>query len=88
MELGKGEWVLSRLRDIFLEHMRSYERIFTLRCLSSDPSKIRYQLVEIAKGLLLEAKKCVLEVRKNSEQKPKRLWLRKGRGGSLKFSLC
>ena len=88
MELGKGEWVLSRLRDIFLEHMRSYERIFTLRCFSSDPSKIRYELVEIPKALLLEAKNCLLEVRKNSEQKPK-----PGYGyitdaaGNLKFSL-
>lgn len=88
MELGKGEWVLSRLRDTFLEHMRSYERIFTLRCLSSDPSKIRYELVEIPKGLLLEAKNCVLEVRKNSEQKPKPGYgYIRGAAGDLKFSL-
>ena len=71
MELGKGEWVLSRLKDLFLGHMRSYERNFTLRCLSSDPSRIRYELVEIPKPLLLEAKNCVLEVCKDSEQKPK-----------------
>lgn len=88
MELGKGEWVLSRLRDIFLEHMRSYERIFTLRFFSSDPSKIKYELVEIPKGLLLEAKNCVLEVRKNSKQKPKPGYgyVRDAAGG-LKFSL-
>lgn len=89
MAIGsEGEWVLSRLRDIFLEHMRSYERIFTLRCLSSDPSKIRYELVEIPKGLLLEAKNCVLEVRKNSEQKPKPGYgYVRDAAGDLKFSL-
>lgn len=88
MELGKGEWVLSRLRDIFLEHMRSYERIFTLRCLSSDPSRIRYELVEIPKSLLLEARNCVLEVRKDSAQKPKPGYgYVKDAAGDLKFSL-
>jgi len=88
MELGKGEWVLSRLRDIFLEHMRSYERILTLRCLSSDPSRIRYELVEIPKSLLLEARNCVLEVRKDSAQKPKPGYgYVKDAAGDLKFSL-
>ncbi len=88
MELGKGEWVLSRLRDIFLEHMRSYERIFTLRCLSSDPSRIKYELVEIPKSLLLEAQNCVLEVRKDSAQKPKPGYgYVKDAAGDLKFSL-
>ena len=88
MELGKGEWVLSRLRDIFLEHMRSYERIFTLRFFSSDPSKIKYELVEIPKGLLLEAENCVLEVRKNSKQKPKPGYgYIRDAAGSLRFSL-
>lgn len=88
MELGKGEWVLPRLRDIFLEHLRSYERIFTLRCLSSDPSRIRYELVEIPKELLLEAKGCVLEVCKGSKQKPKPGYgYIKDATGDLKFSL-
>ena len=88
MELGKGEWVLSRLRDLFLEHMRSYKRIFTLRCLSTDPSRIRYELVEIPQSLLFEAEKCVLEVRKNSGQKPKPGYgYVKDVAGHLKFSL-
>lgn len=88
MELGKGEWVLSRLRNLFLEHMQSYERIFTLRCLSSDPSKIRYELVEIPKPLLLEAKNCVLEICKDSKQKPKPGYgYVKEANGDLKFSL-
>lgn len=88
MELGKGEWVLSRLRDVFLEHMQSYERIFTLRCLSSDPSGIKYELVEIPKQLLLEATNCVFEVRKMSKQKPKPGYgYVKKADGTLKFSL-
>lgn len=88
MELGKGEWVLSRLRDAFLEHLQSYERIFTLRCLSSDPSRIKYELVEIPKGLLLEAKTCTLEVCKDSKQKPKPGYgYIKDSAGDFKFSL-
>ena len=88
MELGKGEWVLSRLRDSFLEHLQSYERIFTLRCLDTNPSRIRYELVEIPKSLLLEAKNCVLAPCKDSEQKPKPGYgYIKGTAGNLKFSL-
>lgn len=88
MELGKGEWVLTRLRDSFLEHLRSYDRILTLRCLSSAPSKIRYELVEIPKSLLLEARNCELEVRKDSKQKPKPGYGHvKNVAGDLKFSL-
>ena len=47
MELGKGEWKLTLLRDLFLEHMQSYERIFTLRCLDADPAHVSYELVEV-----------------------------------------
>jgi type II restriction enzyme len=71
MELGKGEWKLPLLRDRFLEHMRSYERIFTLRCLDTDPTKVRYELVEIPKALMLEASNCQLEVCEDSRQNPK-----------------
>ncbi len=88
MELGKGEWVLSRLRDLFLGHMQSYDRIFTLRYFSSDPSRIRYELVEIPKQLLLKAKNCVFEVCKKSKQKPKPGYgYVKEAGGDLEFSL-
>ena len=88
MELGKGEWVLSRLRDAFLEHMQSYERIFTLRCLNADPSRTRYELIEIPKSLLLEARNCVLAVCKDSRQKPKPGYgYVKDAAGNLKFSL-
>lgn len=88
MELGKGAWELPLLRDSFLTHMHSYDRIFTLRCLSSDAARIRYELVEIPKALLLEAEHCELEVREASRQSPK-----PGYGhvrdaeGNLKFSL-
>jgi len=70
MELGRGEWKLPRLLDLFLEHMQSYDRIFTLRRLKDDGAKIRYELVEIPKALLLEAANCELEVRANSRQDP------------------
>lgn len=71
MELGKGEWNLPKLRDSFFDHMRSYERIFTLRCLSSKAPHYFYELVEIPKALLLEAANCKFEVMKRSPQKPK-----------------
>jgi len=88
MELGKGEWVLTKLRDAFLEHMKSYERIFTLRCLNAGPTTYSYELVEIPKALLLEASHCRLETRNDSKQNPK-----PGYGyvndahGNLKFAL-
>ena len=66
MELGRGEWKLPLLRDVFLEHMQSYERIFTLRRLKNAGVKIRYELVEIPKPLLLEAANCELAVRTKS----------------------
>lgn len=71
MELGRGEWELPLLLDLFIEHMKSYARIFTLRRLKDDGSKIRYELVEIPKALLLEAANCELEVCANSRQNPK-----------------
>jgi hypothetical protein len=71
MELGKGAWDLPLLRDLFLGHMEKYERIFTLRCLSADPAKVHYELVEIPKSLMLEAKYCDLQVSENSRQLPK-----------------
>lgn len=88
MELGRGAWELSLLRDAFLEHMESYDRIFTLRCLSAVPTNVRYELVEIPKALFMEAASCVFEVKEDSRQNPK-----PGYGyvrdstGLLKFSL-
>jgi hypothetical protein len=71
MELGKGEWKLPLLLQMFLEHMQSYERIFTLRCLDAAPAHVSYELVEIPKALMLEASNCHLEVREGSRQNPK-----------------
>jgi type II restriction enzyme len=73
MELGKGKWpsrasAMGRLRDMFLDHMRSYERIFTLRCLSRDPTHWRYELVEIPKALLQKAAQGRLEVCAKTKQ--------------------
>lgn len=88
MELGKGEWELPLLQKLFLEHMRSYERIFTLRCLDTDPAQVRYELVEIPKVLMQEASNCQLEVRQNSRQNPKPGYgYVKDSTGQLKYAL-
>lgn len=76
MELGKGHWSarvrdLEGLRDQFFAHMAAYERIFTLRCLSKDPKRWHYELVEIPKALLEEAKDGKLSIRSKSKQSPK-----------------
>lgn len=75
MELGQGEWGdkvedLKGLRDRFFRHMRSYDRILTLRRLR-DPGHNLYELVEIPKELLAEASKGKLEMRMQSKQFPK-----------------
>lgn len=61
MELGKGDWSdrledFQGLRDQFFAHMRSYDRIFTLRCLSKLNNALFYELIEIPKELLEEAR--------------------------------
>jgi restriction endonuclease SmaI-like protein len=74
MELGKGEWDLALLRDRFLDHCTRYDHILTLRCIArvpkADPTFFKYELVEIPKALMLEAKHCHLEVMTNSKQNP------------------
>lgn len=70
MELGKGEWKLPLLLNMFLEHMRSYERIFQLRCLLSGPQQYKYELVEIPKALLAESRDATLVVQTRSRQTP------------------
>lgn len=70
MELGKGYWKLSILRDVFLDHLASYDRIFTLRCLQQGPRKYHYELVEIPKALLRESEKCEFEMMTDSKQDP------------------
>lgn len=81
MELGKGKWGkderdLIGLRKQFFKHMKSYERIFQLRyfrkssSVSADATH-RYEIVEIPKALLLEAKTGELEMIQTSKQIPR-----------------
>ncbi len=76
MELGQGQWGdnpedLMKLRDQFFRHMNSYERILSLRTLSKSPNDWIYELVEIPKVLLLEARTGELTMMTNSKQFPK-----------------
>jgi type II restriction enzyme len=71
MELGKGPWELPLLRDMFLTHMRSYERVVQFRCLVPGPTAYLYELVEIPKGLLLEGAAAELVTQLDSRQTPK-----------------
>lgn len=71
MELGRGAWVLSELRDLFLEHMQNYERVFQFRCLQQSDGHYSYELVEIPKALLQEASTAELVVAETSKQNPK-----------------
>jgi type II restriction enzyme len=88
MELGRGEWRLDLLRDLFLEHMGGYERIFTLRRLQPGPEHYEYELVEIPKGLMLEAAACELLTQTESRQNPQPGYGHvKDAKGALKFSL-
>lgn len=93
MELGKGHWPktsdgLAKLRDMFLEHMTAYERIFMLRCLSKDPLCWRYELVEIPKVLLQEAKEGELEICRKTKQETRPGYCHvRDADGNLKFEL-
>lgn len=76
MELGKGDWSdqdndLVGLREQFFRHMRSYDRILSLRRLQGDSRGWHYELVEIPKSLLEEAANGRLEMKHNSRQMPK-----------------
>lgn len=75
MELGKGEWgdnpsQLQGLLDQFINHLASYDRILVLRTLSKAPNW-KYELVEIPKSILLEARNGLLEMMLESKQYPK-----------------
>lgn len=93
MELGKGAWTdqvddLRGLLDRFFEHMERYERIFTLRRLK-ETSHEHYELVEIPKSLLQEAKTGELRIVTASRQNPKPGYctVRSEHGTGVKFEL-
>jgi len=74
MELGKGKWEdsvedLIGLRNQFFSHMKSYDRILSLRCLSKGPGPWEYELVEIPKSLLEEAQHGELRIQEKSKQR-------------------
>lgn len=75
MELGKGTWGdnpedLKGLRDQFIEHMKGYDRILTLRTLHKE-NPWKYELVEIPKELFLRAGEGRLVMMTSSKQYPK-----------------
>lgn len=76
MELGRGDWSdndddLVGLREQFLNHMKAYDRIFSLRRLKGGTDGWHYELVEIPKSLFQEAESGRLDMRHNSSQNPK-----------------
>jgi hypothetical protein len=80
MELGRGKWEdendLRELAEAMFRHMESYDRIFSLRCVSQakatkQPGVFEYELVEIPKSLLLKARDGEFAMRHESKQVPK-----------------
>jgi hypothetical protein len=93
MELGKGNWGdqpsdLEGLRAAFLQHMKKYDRILSLRALSKAPNW-NYELVEIPKSLLKSARHGELKMMMNSEQfpKPGYCFVRDRKTGALLYQL-
>lgn len=75
MELGKGHWGdkpadLEGLRNQFILHLKSYDRILSLRSLLRGP-QWKYELVEIPKQILSMAKDGEMEMMTSSRQLPK-----------------
>jgi type II restriction enzyme len=92
---GDEEADLHGLRDMFLEHMTAYSRIFQLRYFklpggaeSLMPASHFYELVKIPTSLLQESKNGVFEMKFNSSQTPKPGYCTvKGADGRDKFQL-
>lgn len=70
MELGKGPWELPLLRDQFLKHLECHDRILQFRSLLPGPTSHEYELVEVAKSLLLEGAHAELVTQTRSRQTP------------------
>ena len=87
MELGKGPWVLQELQERYINHMKDYQRIFTLRCLSNS-GEFQYELVEIPMNLLHEVVSGETYSMDGSKQSPKPGYCDvKDEHGSIKFRL-
>lgn len=88
MELGKGPWEIPVLLDQFLRNLNSFDRILTLRCLSKIPNNLYYELIEIPKDLLLEAKDGEIRIMEDSIQdfKPAYCFVKES-NGKEKFKL-
>jgi hypothetical protein len=77
MELGRGTWTDQEddfigLREQFFTHMNAYDRILSLRRLRGTRAYAwHYELVEIPKSLMLEAKQGALRIMHQSRQFPK-----------------
>jgi len=75
MELGKGAWQtnadLIALRNRMFVHMQAYERILSLRCLSSADGEYEYELVEVPKELLQKSRNFPITFKVDSRQTPK-----------------
>lgn len=81
MELGGGQWGnraltdLGGLRDQFLHHLEGYDRIFQLRYFrkvgSVNTETHSYELVEIPKTLMLQAKTGTLSWAERSRTNPR-----------------
>jgi type II restriction enzyme len=77
MELGKGEWGaneqdLRRLCRMFIEHLRGYDRVFVLRCLTPTTNAVHaYELLEIPKPIMQLARKGDFRMMHESRQFPK-----------------
>jgi len=98
IELGGDSWGttdvgdLVRLRNRFLEHLNGFDRVFQLRyfrCPSDDGKLIhKYELVEIPKSLLLEAKDGELSFGANSRQNPRTgKCVQRSQSGEVRFQL-
>jgi restriction endonuclease SmaI-like protein len=88
MELGRGPWDINFQRQQFLDHLKNYDRIFTLRRLASLDGKVRYELVEIPKRLMLDSENWPIELAENTKQETTPAYVRvKDEEGSLKYSL-
>jgi len=77
MELGRGEWGedeqdLRTLCRMFVEHLKGYDRVLVLRCLTPlTAGSHAYELLEIPKHIMRSAPRGCFEMRQDSRQYPK-----------------